>query len=135
MEKHPVRVIVDGDCYGRPIIIDSKISFFGEIDPEKGVYRPTNTNITGRPLVFRGGRGSTVGSYIIYGLKHYGKAPSCLVVEEAEPVIIVGCILADIPLYVVENYNLLLQSLLDPNGEKCLVHRRGTGFVEVVECR
>ncbi len=134
MEKHPIRVIVDRDCYGRPVIIDSKISFFGEIDPEKGVYRPTNTSISGRPLIFRGGRGSTVGSYIIYGLKHYGKAPSCMLVGEAEPIIIVGCILADIPLYVVENYNLLLQSLLDSDREKCIRHKRGSRFVEVFEC-
>ena len=96
-----VKPIVDGDCIGEAVVIDNYISFFGEVDPVKGVHRPTGKSIAGKVLVFRGGRGSTVGSYIIYGLKKHMVCPKCMVVAEAEPIIVVGAVLTDTPLLVV----------------------------------
>ncbi|MCE4619574.1 MAG: DUF126 domain-containing protein, partial [Desulfurococcales archaeon] len=44
-------------------------------------------------------RGSTVGSYTIYGLKYYGKAPTAIIVEnDADPILVAGAVLAGIPL-------------------------------------
>jgi hypothetical protein len=55
-------------------------------------------SVRGKVLVFPGGKGSTVGSYVIYGLRKYGAAPVAIVNVETEPIIIGGCVLARIPL-------------------------------------
>ena len=47
-------------------------------------------------FVFPRGKGSTVGSYIIYGLKVNNVSPLALIAEEAETIVIAGAILADI---------------------------------------
>ena len=106
MKEFKVKVIVEGTCRGKPVVIDKRISFFGEVDPRKGIVciDGKEISIKGKPLVIRGTRGSTVGSYIIYSLKEYGVAPSCIIAGYVEPILIVGCIIANIPLFVVEKY-------------------------------
>ena len=54
--------------------------------------------ICGKVLVFPHGKGSTVGSYIVYALKKNGKAPAAMVNQEAEPIISTGAIIGGIPL-------------------------------------
>ncbi len=109
-----VKPIVDGDCIGEAVVIDNYISFFGEVDPVKGVHRPTGKSIAGKVLVFRGGRGSTVGSYIIYSLKKHMVCPKCMVVAEAEPIIVVGAVLTDTPLLVVlGDFDLFIKNIHD----------------------
>ncbi len=53
------------------------ISFFGGVDPETGVvvergHELEGQCIAGKVLVFPTGKGSTVGSYTLYRLKHSG---------------------------------------------------------------
>jgi hypothetical protein len=48
-------------------------------------------------LVFPKGKGSTVGSYVIYGLKKNGVAPAAIVNRETETIVATGVILAGIP--------------------------------------
>ena len=48
-------------------------------------------------LVFPCGKGSTVGSYVIYGLKKNGVAPAAIVNKETETIVATGVILAGIP--------------------------------------
>ncbi|MEM4188383.1 MAG: DUF126 domain-containing protein, partial [Candidatus Hadarchaeum sp.] len=48
-------------------------------------------------LVFPQGKGSTVGSYVIYGLKKNGVAPAAIVNQETETIVATGVILAGIP--------------------------------------
>ncbi len=95
-----LKPLVPGECRGRVLILDQYLSFFGEVDPETGCIRGSNICFPGRVLVFRGSRGSTVGPYIIYALKKNDKAPVCMIVEEAEPLLVAGCVLAGIPLYI-----------------------------------
>lgn len=123
-----VKPVVDGDCVGEAIVINDYISFFGEVDPRTGVHKPTGKSFSGKILIFRGGRGSTVGSYIIYGLKKYGKNPKCLIVAKAEPIIVAGAVLADIPLLVVENYDQLIKIVRDG---VIVRHSRGEDFVQI----
>ncbi|WFO75925.1 DUF126 domain-containing protein [Desulfurococcaceae archaeon MEX13E-LK6-19] len=111
MKEFKVKVIVRGSCKGEPVVINRKISFFGEVDPEKGVVTSDGVCITDKPLVIAGTRGSTVGSYVIYALKEYGRAPSCIIAGEAEPILIIGCIIANIPLFVVEDYREFIDYL------------------------
>jgi hypothetical protein len=54
-------------------------------------------SIQGKVLVFPSGKGSTVGSYTLYRLKHSGKAPAAILNAECETIIAVGCIIAEIP--------------------------------------
>jgi predicted aconitase with swiveling domain len=79
------------------------ISFLGGVDPETGVIIDRSHPLYGRRvggtvLVFPHGKGSTVGSYILYALARNGRAPAGMVNAEAEPIIIVGAIIAGIPL-------------------------------------
>ncbi|MEB3774007.1 MAG: DUF126 domain-containing protein [Desulfurococcales archaeon] len=90
------RAIVPGGAEGEAVVVDS-ISFYGEVDPDTGRLAD-GRSIKGRILIARRTRGSTVGSYIIYALAKNGAAPKAIIVERAEPIVIVGAILASIPL-------------------------------------
>ena len=98
-----IRPIVEGKVTGSVLLSPSPISFLGDIDSKTGKIIDSESPIYGKNLkdtifVFPRGRGSTVGSYIIYGLKVNDVSPLALVAEEAETIVIAGAILADIPL-------------------------------------
>ena len=54
-------------------------------------------NVKDKILVFPCGKGSTVGSYVIYGLKKNGVAPKGIINKETETIVATGVILAGIP--------------------------------------
>lgn len=90
---------------GRGEILNSPepISFLGGVDPETGEviergHPLRGRSVAGKVLVFPRGKGSTVGSYILYALARNGKAPAALVNTEAEPIIVTGAIIGGIPL-------------------------------------
>jgi predicted aconitase with swiveling domain len=88
---------------GDALVSRQGISFFGSVDPKTGVVKEKGhdlcgTDVTGRVLVFPNGKGSTVGSYVIYQLKKSGHAPAGIVNVETETIIATGCILAEVPL-------------------------------------
>ena len=97
------RGVVRGKGIGKALISAKPISFFGDINPETGeIIAEDNplkgVSIAGKVFIFPYGRGSTVGSYIIYRLKKAGKAPVAIVNVRTEPIIAVGCVIAQIPL-------------------------------------
>jgi hypothetical protein len=49
-------------------------------------------------LVFPTGKGSTVGSYVLYRLQKNGQAPAAIINAESEPIIAVGAIISEIPM-------------------------------------
>lgn len=55
-------------------------------------------DITGTVLAFEYGKGSTVGSYILYALSRSGHAPAAIINTEAETIIAVGAIIGHIPM-------------------------------------
>jgi hypothetical protein len=78
------------------------ISFYGGVDPETGVITESGhdlegESVAGKILVFPGGKGSTVGSYVLYRLKQNGHAPVAIINAECETITAVGCIIAEIP--------------------------------------
>ena len=89
-----------GVARGAALVVRGRISFLGDVDAERGVVRTSGGEkpLKGRVLVFEGGRGSTVGSYVIYGLARKKLGPAAMVVVEAEPIIVAGCVLAETPL-------------------------------------
>lgn len=79
------------------------ISFLGNVDPETGMvvdpgHELYGRCVAGKVLIFPGGKGSTVGSYVLYQLKKRGLAPAAMMNVASEPIVAVGAIISDIPL-------------------------------------
>lgn len=92
-----------GIAEGEVILSRTPISFLGGVDPHKGVVIDSssdifNKTISGKILAFPHGKGSTVGSYVIYQLLKSGKAPAGIINENAETIVATGAILAGIPM-------------------------------------
>lgn len=97
------RVIVEGCAEGLALVSDRPLSFLGGIDAETGVVldagHPLRGQcVAGRVLVFPTGKGSTVGSYVIYRLAKAGLAPCALINASSEPIVAVGALIAGIPM-------------------------------------
>ena len=96
------RAISPGRVKGQAIVSPVPLSFYGGVDPKTGVVtergHPLEGRcVAGRVLVFPRGKGSTVGSYVIYGLSKNGVAPCAVVNHETEIIVAAGVILAGIP--------------------------------------
>ena len=96
------RSIFSGIAHGEALVTSQAVSFFGGIDPETGVvvergHELEGQCVAGKVLVFPTGKGSTVGSYTLYRLKHNGHAPLAILNTECETITAVGCIIAEIP--------------------------------------
>ncbi|WP_297067847.1 DUF126 domain-containing protein [Thermococcus sp.] len=97
------RKIVGGKARGELIVSQKPLSFLGGVNPETGVVTDAESDIKGKSiagkiLAFPRGKGSTVGSYVIYALRKNGKAPKAMVVGEAETIVATGAIIAGIPM-------------------------------------
>jgi predicted aconitase with swiveling domain len=97
------RRVMGGTAEGEALVSVEPVSFYGGVDPETGcVTEPGHCccgeNISGRVFVFPTGKGSTVGSYVIYRMKKLGTAPAAIVNVETEAIIATGCVISDIPL-------------------------------------
>jgi len=97
------RGIVEGTCTAEALVSAKPISFLGGVDPADGRIVEKNhdlcgTCIKGKVLVFPHGHGSTVGSYVMYSLAKKGLAPAAIINRTADPVVVVGAIIADIPM-------------------------------------
>ena len=95
------RSIFPGSVQGEALVTTQAISFFGGIDPDTGVvvergHELEGQCVSGKVLVFPTGKGSTVGSYTLYRLKHNGHAPLAILNVECETITAVGCIIAEI---------------------------------------
>lgn len=97
------RGIIEGHCKAEALVSAKPISFLGDIDPKTGKVVEKNLDIygeciTGKVLCFPHGHGSTVGSYVLYSLAKNKLVPKAIVNEKADPVIVVGAVIADIPM-------------------------------------
>jgi len=97
------RGISKGKAKGEIIVSTDPISFLSGVDPETGIvmekgHAIEGRSIAGKVLVFPYGKGSTVGSYIVYALKKNGRAPAAIINNEAETIIATGAIIADLPM-------------------------------------
>ncbi|MBU7004883.1 MAG: DUF126 domain-containing protein [Theionarchaea archaeon] len=95
-------MISPGKVEAEAIVSDEPIGFYGGIDAktgdviEKG-HQLEGKSVTGKVLVFPCGKGSTVGSYVIYGLQRNGVGPAAIVNQETETIVATGAILAGVP--------------------------------------
>lgn len=128
-----VKPIISKPFSGQILVIDRYISFFGEVDSESSIYKPFNIPVSGKVLVFRGSRGSTVGSYVIYGLKKKGLEPTAMLVKELDTVLIAGCVLADIPLLIVYDYDNLVKTIGREARNEFKAYYKGGEYIYVEE--
>ncbi len=96
------RMISPGKAKAEAIVSEEPIGFYGGVDIETGVViekgHPLEGEcVTGKILIFPRGKGSTVGSYVIYGLEKNEVGPAAIVNEETETIVATGAILAGIP--------------------------------------
>jgi uncharacterized protein len=97
------RVIVAGRAEGEALVSNAAISFLGGVDASSGViiekgHPLEGQTIADRILVFPCGKGSTVGSYIIYRLAKAHLAPRAIINSSSEPIVAVGALIAGIPM-------------------------------------
>ncbi len=89
--------IVEGVVRAKLVVYREPLSFYGEVDKNTGQL-PDGRYLANHILVLKQTRGSTVAPYILYGLARKQKAPLAIIVTKAEPMLIAGAILAQIPL-------------------------------------
>jgi predicted aconitase with swiveling domain len=97
------RKVMGGKAEGEALVSVEPVSFYGGVDPVTGcITEPGHCccgeNITGKIFVFPTGKGSTVGSYVIYRMKKLRTAPAAIINVETEAILATGCVIGDIPL-------------------------------------
>jgi predicted aconitase with swiveling domain len=97
------RPIVEGRCKAEAMVSTQPISFLGGVDPADGKiiekkHDLSGLCIKGKILCFPHGHGSTVGSYVLYSLAKKGLAPKAIINQTADPVVVVGAIIANVPM-------------------------------------
>jgi len=97
------RIIKDGCAEGSVLYASEPIGFLGGVDAETGIItergHPLEGQcVAGKVLVFPTGKGSTVGSYVLYQLSVNGLAPAAIFNVESEPIVAVGAIIGEIPM-------------------------------------
>ena len=97
------RKIVEGHCRAEALVSLMPISFLGGVDPADGKVTEKKHNLCGvcikdKALCFPHGHGSTVGSYVLYSLAKKQLAPKAIINKTADPVVVVGAIIANIPM-------------------------------------
>ncbi|MBD3389995.1 DUF126 domain-containing protein [Candidatus Micrarchaeota archaeon] len=126
------RVISKGRAKGEVLLSRDPISFLGGVDPKTGIVQERGhvlqgKSVAGKVLVFPRGKGSTVGSYVILGMKKNGVAPAAIVNLEAETIIAVGAIISGIPMLdkpetdVLEALESGMEAEIDAEAGKILV--------------
>ena len=96
------RVIFEGKAEGLALVSSTAMSFYGGVDPDTGEIVELGSDLAGQSvkgkvLVFPYGKGSTVGSYVLYRLAKNGVAPCAIVNAKCETIVAVGAIISEIP--------------------------------------
>ncbi len=97
------RGLYKGKAESEVIVSKEPVSFLGGVEPETGRIIDDSSDIFGETIggkvfAFPEGRGSTVGSYVLYGLALNGCAPVAILNERSEVVVATGVVISNIPL-------------------------------------
>lgn len=125
------RIISPGKVEGEALVSKEPIGFYGGIDAKTGMmiekgHELEGQCVSGKVLVFPCGKGSTVGSYVIYGLKKNGVAPLAILNKETETIVATGVILAGVPCID----NIEIENIC--TGDRLLVNA-DEGIVETIK--
>ena len=96
------RIIFEGKAEGAALVSSTPLSFYGGVNPDTGEvvergHELEGQSLKGKILVFPHGKGSTVGSYVMYRLAKNGVAPRAIVNVRCETIVAVGAIISEIP--------------------------------------
>ena len=97
------RPIVSGKARGIALVSSKPLSFLGGVNVGTGIIVEREHDLYGKSikdtvLCFPHGHGSTVGSFVLYALAKNGTAPKAIVNFTADPVVVVGAVIAKIPM-------------------------------------
>ncbi len=97
------RIVSKGIAKGEVILSKEPITFLGGVDPKTGVviekgHELEGKSVVGKILIFPMGKGSTVGSYVIYRMKKNGTAPVGIINSKAEQIVASGALISEIPM-------------------------------------
>lgn len=93
------RTISKGKAKGIVLKLEDALSFLGGVEGSTGELRTEKPgNVSGRILVFPRGKGSTVGSFVMYDLMVHGVAPAAVVNRSAETIVATGAVISSIPM-------------------------------------
>lgn len=119
------RTISKGKARGELIVSNELLSFLGGVNPNTGEVIDPNHELKGKfikdkILFIPGGKGSTVGSYVIFQMKKNNVAPRAIICLNAEPIIATGAIISDIPMVDLpeSTEGLVNGAKVEVNGEK-----------------
>ncbi len=126
------RSISPGKAKGEVVKLNEPLSFLGGVDGSTGDIRVGDGgNVAGKILVFPKGKGSTVGSFVMYDLMVHGKAPAAVINESAETIVATGAVISSIPMV-----DSIPSIDIFENGDVVTVDAdAGTVEIEGVECR
>ena len=96
------RIIYNGRAEGTALVSSSPMSFYGGINPDTGEVIERGHELKGQSvkdkvLVFPYGKGSTVGSYVLFRLRKNGVAPCAILNAKCETIVAVGAIISETP--------------------------------------
>lgn len=96
----PARFLVPGPVEGPVVALSEPVSFWGGIDPVTGVvvdrrHPEAGVSVTGGVLVVPYGRGSSSASSVLAEMIRAGTAPAALVLRTADPILVLGAVVAD----------------------------------------
>ena len=135
----PARVVKSGHAEGEALVSPEPIGFLGGVDPDTGIvieagHPLEGQHISGRVLTFPTGKGSTVGSYTLYRLARNGLAPAAIVNAEADPVVAVGAIIAEIPMVdQVDVSRICTGDWVQVRDGEIIILRGGTSVKKLIE--
>jgi len=127
------RGIVAGRCSGIALVSKKPLSFLGGVDYNSGVVIEKNHDLKGeslkdKVLCFPSGHGSTVGSYVLYSLVKKGLGPKAVVNEVADTVVVVGAIIAEVPMVdQIDIKQIKTGNFVEIDGDKGTVKVEGKG--------
>jgi len=92
-----------GKAEGEALVTHEPISFMHGVNPENGLVIEKNhelegVSLSGKILVFPLEKGSTGGSYVLYEMVRCGTAPKGIINLRADPIIVLGAIISNIPM-------------------------------------
>jgi len=127
------RAISPGKAEGRILKLDGTFSFLGGVNASTGDLISGGGNIAGKVFVFHSGKGSTVGSFVMYDLMVHGKAPAAVVNNTAETIVTTGAVISSIPMVDKVDIDLLLDGdEVVVDGDDGTVEIKGTKIIKVV---
>ncbi len=122
------RSIFPGKASGEVLKIDEPFGFLGGVDGSTGELSSGTGNVTDKILVFPSGKGSTVGSYVMYDLALHEKAPAAIINTDAETIVTTGAVISSIPMVDKIDVSLIR------NGDRINVDAEA-GTIELVDVK